>query len=74
VLGYPVICSDITPYQGDFPVVRVANRFRDWVRAIQDAVSDPQALRAQGDALRAKVYENWMLEDHLDTWMRAWTR
>ena len=74
VLGYPVICSDITPYQGDFPVVRVANRFRDWVRAIQEAVSDPQALRAQGDALRAKVYENWMLEDHLDTWMRAWTR
>ena len=74
VLGYPVICSDITPYQGDFPVVRVANRFRDWVRAIQDAVSDQQALRAQGDALRAKVYEQWILEDNLDTWMRAWTR
>ena len=74
VLGYPVICSDITPYQGDFPVVRVPNRFRDWVRAIQDAVGEPRALRAQGDALRDKVLANWMLEDHLDMWMRAWTR
>ncbi|WP_018914064.1 glycosyltransferase [Thiomonas sp. FB-6] len=74
VLGYPVICSDITPYQGDFPVVRVPNRFRDWMRAIHDAVGDPRALRAQGDALRAKVLADWMLEDHLDTWLRAWTR
>ncbi len=74
VLGYPVICSDLTPYQGDFPVTRVANRFRDWVRAIRDAVADPQALRAQGDALRDKVLAQWMLEDHLEDWLRAWTR
>ena len=73
ILGYPVICSDITPYQGDFPVVRVANRFRDWVRAIRDAVAEPQALRAQGDALRAKVLSEWIMEDHLDRWLRAWT-
>ncbi len=73
VLGYPVICSDLTPYQGDFPVTRVANRFRDWVRAILDAVAEPQALRAQGDALRDKVLAHWMLEDHLDDWLRAWT-
>ena len=73
VLGYPVICSDLTPYQGDFPVTRVANRFRDWVRAIRDAVAEPQALRAQGDALRDKVLAHWMLEDHLDDWLRAWT-
>ncbi len=74
VLGYPVICSDITPYQGDFPVTRVANRFRDWTRAILDAAAEPQALRAQGDALREKVLAQWMLEDHLDVWLRAWTR
>ncbi len=74
VLGYPVICSDITPYQGDFPVVRVANRFRDWVRAIREAVGEPRALRAQGDALRAKVLAEWIMEDHLDSWLRAWTR
>ncbi len=73
ILGYPVICSDLTPYQGDFPVLRVANRFRDWMRAIREAVSDRDALRMQGDALRAKVRADWILEDHLDRWIGAWT-
>jgi GT2 family glycosyltransferase/SAM-dependent methyltransferase len=72
ILGYPVVCSDLVPYQGDFPVTRVPNRYRDWVRALRDAVSDRDALRAQGDALRAKVLANWMMEDHLDTWLKAW--
>ncbi|MDE2254706.1 MAG: glycosyltransferase [Betaproteobacteria bacterium] len=73
ILGYPVICSDLTPYQGDFPVIRVANRYRDWTRALRDAISDRHALRAQGDALRAKVLAHWMMEDHLDRWLAAWT-
>ncbi len=73
ILGYPVICSDLTPYQGDFPVTRVANRYRDWMRAIRDALADRDALRAQGDALRDKVRAEWVLEDHLDRWMKAWT-
>ncbi|WP_081857822.1 glycosyltransferase [Thiomonas sp. FB-Cd] len=73
ILGYPVICSDLTPYQGDFPVIRVANRYRDWTRALRDAIADWQALRAQGDALRAKVLAHWMMEDHLDRWLAAWT-
>ena len=65
ILGYPVICSDLTPYQGDLPVTRVANRYRDWVRTLREAASDR-------DALRAKVLANWMMEDHLDTWLKAW--
>jgi GT2 family glycosyltransferase len=73
ILGYPVICSDLTPYQGDFPVTRVANRYRDWMRAIREALADRDALRAQGDALRDKVRADWVLEDHLDRWMKAWT-
>jgi len=74
ILGYPVLCSDLAPYQGDFPVTRVANRYRDWTRALRDALADRDALRARGDALRAKVLENWMMEDHLDTWLKAWLR
>ncbi len=31
VLGYPVIATDIRPYQGDYPVIRVQNRVEDWV-------------------------------------------
>jgi GT2 family glycosyltransferase len=72
ILGYPVICSDLTPYQGDFPVTRVANRFRDWVRAIRDAIGDRERLRAQGDALRDKVRAEWIMEDHLERWLKAW--
>ncbi|OIQ90351.1 chondroitin synthase [mine drainage metagenome] len=72
ILGYPVICSDLTPYQGDFPVTRVANRYRDWMRAIREALAEPDALRAQADALRHKVRANWLLEDHLDRWLQAW--
>ena len=73
ILGYPVICSNLTPYQGDFPVMRVTNRYRDWMRAIREALADRDALRAQGDALRDKIRAEWILEDHLDRWMKAWT-
>jgi hypothetical protein len=72
VLGYPVVCSDILPYQGGLPVTRVANRQRDWVRAIRDRVADRAACRRAGTELRAAVLRDWMLEDHLDEWKRAW--
>jgi glycosyltransferase involved in cell wall biosynthesis len=72
VLGYPVVCTDILPYQGDLPVVRVENRHRDWVRAIRDMVADREACRRAGEALRQAVTREWMLEDHLDEWKRAW--
>ncbi len=74
ILGYPVICTDIVPYQGDFPVTRVANRYRDWTRAIREALSDRAALQAQGQALRQKVLSDWVLEDHLDDWLKRWTQ
>jgi len=72
ILGYPVICSDIFPYQGDFPVTRVANRYRDWVRAIREQIADRQALEAAGDRLREFVRAHWLLEEHLDDWLAAW--
>jgi hypothetical protein len=72
VLGYPVVCTDILPYQGDLPVARIRNRHRDWVRAIRDMVADRDACRGAGDALRQAVIRDWMLEDHLEEWKRAW--
>jgi len=72
VLGYPVLCTDILPYQGGLPVVRVANKHRDWVRAIRDMVADRDACRRAGEELRQAVIRDWMLEDHLDEWKRAW--
>ncbi len=72
VLGYPVICTDITPYRGDYPVTRVANRFKDWVEAIREHVADRDELDRRGDALRDYINAKWMLEDNLDVWNRAW--
>lgn len=72
ILGYPVVCSDIFPYQGDYPVWRVANRYRDWVKTIRELLADREALALAGDALRRHVREHWLLESRLDDWLRAW--
>lgn len=72
VLGYPVVCTDIVPYQGDLPVTRIANRHQNWVRAIRDMVADRDACRRAGEALRQAVLADWMLEDHLDDCVGAW--
>ena len=72
VLGYPVICTDLTPYRGAYPVTRVANRFRDWVEAIRSQVADRDELVRRGDALRDYINAHWILEDNLDVWARAW--
>lgn len=72
VLGYPVICTDIFPYQDDFPVTRVKNRHQDWINAIREHINELDECAKQGDALRDHVRKNWMLEDHLDAWLKAW--
>jgi glycosyltransferase involved in cell wall biosynthesis len=72
VLGYPVICTDITPYRGAYPVTRVPNKFKAWVDAIRTHVNDRAELARRGDALRDHIQANWMLEDHLDVWLKAW--
>ncbi len=76
VLGYPVVCSDFTPYRGDYPVTRVPNRYKDWVEAIRGHVgstmADRDELARRGDALREYIHANWLLEDHLDVWLKAW--
>lgn len=72
VLGYPVICTDIVTYQGDFPVTRVTNKPKDWIEAIRQKIDDRDALTAQGDALRDHIQRHWMLEDNLDMWLDAW--
>jgi GT2 family glycosyltransferase len=74
MLGYPVICTDILPYQCGLPVQRVANRHRDWVKAIRDTAADREACRRAGEALRKAVLAEWMLEDHLEQWKKAWLR
>lgn len=71
--GYPVICSDLRCYQGNLPVTRVKNRFRDWVDAIRMHISDLDATAKQGDELKSIVLNDWMLEGaSLQLWHSAW--
>ena len=74
VLGYPVICTDIVPYQGALPVTRLKNRHRDWIKTILEMAADREACRRDGARLRDAVLAGWMMEDHLDEWRAAWLR
>ncbi len=72
--GLPVVCSDITPYQGDLPVRRVKNRYKDWRAAILDAVNERDASREMGQLLQKRIHADWMLKgDNLRGWYEAWT-
>lgn len=71
--GFPVVCSDVRCYQGDLPVTRVKNRFRDWVEAIRTHINDLDASARMGDELRSEVLGGWMLEgERLQRWRKAW--
>lgn len=72
VLGYPVICTDIVPYQCNLPVTLVKNRYRDWVNAIREQLSDRDTLARKGQDLRRAVIDQWMLDDHCADWLAAW--
>lgn len=72
ILGWPVVCSDIFPYQtNDAPVIRVANNKADWLSAIRQILADPSALQQAGDDLKAWVEQHYLLEDHLDEWFSS---
>jgi glycosyltransferase involved in cell wall biosynthesis len=73
ILGIPVIATDITPYQGDIPVTRLANQPKTWLKAIRDHMQDPDELARRGDALRQHVRDQWLLERQLPAWRAAWT-
>lgn len=71
--GYPVVASDVRPYQGGLPVTLVKNRFKDWVDAIRAHTRDLDAAARAGDRLRAEVERDWMLEGvHVQHWLNAW--
>lgn len=74
ILGYPVICTDISPYQGLYPVTRVNNQSKNWVKAIREHINDRQECRNKGEVLKAYVQEHWLLENNLNRWLQAWLR
>lgn len=72
ILGYPVVCTDIVTFEGDFPVTRVRNSTDDWVSAIRAQIDNRDALAVAGDHMRQHIHEHWLLENNLDRWLSAW--
>lgn len=72
VLGWPVVCTNIHPYQGA-PVEQVSNNSRAWINAIRERVAAPDAAAAEGARLRQWVLDHWLLENHLPEWCDALT-
>ncbi|WP_208976565.1 glycosyltransferase [Methylotuvimicrobium buryatense] len=72
ILGWPVVCSDVYPYQ-NAPVTRVGHNASYWIKTVREKLAEPDALRAEGLALQQWVLVNFMLEDHLDEWFSALT-
>ncbi|MDE1715367.1 glycosyl transferase family 2, partial [Chromobacterium amazonense] len=71
VLGWPVVCTDIYPYQtNNAPVCRVPNRADAWIEAIRSRVHDLDALAKEGDTLRAWFNQHYWLEDHYEDWFQ----
>ena len=68
-VGYPVICTDIEPYR-NAPVTCVPNNPKAWIDAIRAHIHDMDATRAAGERLHDWVLSNWMLDQHLDEWMK----
>jgi len=72
ILGWPVICTDIYPYQtNNPPVVRVDNTKEDWLNAIRAAISEPELLKEKGLELRKWVLSNYTLERNAEAWFKA---
>ncbi|MFJ4145651.1 glycosyltransferase [Pseudomonas sp. NPDC089734] len=71
--GVPVICSDLEPFQGDLPVTRVKNTFEGWMKAIRAYLGDLDSVALLGDAFRAQVQRDWMLDENaMDAWRSVW--
>ncbi len=70
VLGIPVVCTDIDPYQNS-PACRVPNSANAWISALRERINDPEGREKEGRAMRDWVYRSYLLEEHLDEWLQA---
>jgi glycosyltransferase involved in cell wall biosynthesis len=71
--GVPVICSDLEPFHGDLPITRVKNTHEEWMRYLRAYLSDLDSVALLGDAFRAQVQRDWMLDEaSVAAWRSVW--
>lgn len=69
-LGIPVVCTDITPYQGT-PAKCVLNSENAWIEALRERIHDPDARQQEGERLRQWVQQRYILENFHHEWLTA---
>ncbi|MFE8048557.1 glycosyltransferase [Brenneria goodwinii] len=71
--GFPVVCTDISPFQCGLPVTRVRNRYKDWMDVIRAHLADLDATAHMGDELQATIHRDWMLTgENVGRWHKVW--
>jgi glycosyltransferase involved in cell wall biosynthesis len=70
-MGWPVVCSDVYPYQTDNPpVIRVKNDPKEWIQAIE-SLFDTRVRHARAEALHQWVMARYRLEYKCSAWFKA---
>ena len=71
-MGWPVVCSDVFPYQYlDPPVFRIANETDAWLEALRKLIDDEPLRLKMGNQLYQWVQSNFLLKDKSQEWMNA---
>jgi len=71
-MGWPVVCSDVFPYQYlDPPVLRIVNETEAWLEALRKLIDDEPLRLKMGDQLYQWVQSNFLLKDKSREWMSA---
>jgi glycosyltransferase involved in cell wall biosynthesis len=71
-MGWPVVCSDVFPYQSyDPPVMRCSNDPDEWLAAIRKLMQDEALRLRMGEDLYQWVQSNFLLKNKAQDWMSA---
>lgn len=71
MLAYPVVGSDVEPHR-TLPITRVADAPAAWLAAVRERIAEPAALRREGEALRAAVHADYLIEDWAERYLEHW--
>jgi glycosyltransferase involved in cell wall biosynthesis len=71
-MSWPVICSDVFPYQtNNPPVIRVKHSVSNWIEALNRLIDDESERLRLGKALHSWVVKNYTLSDWSSNWTQA---
>lgn len=71
-MGWPVVCSDVYPFQTDNPpVFRVANQSEAWIAALRRLIDDADLRQRMGQDIHQWVRDRFFLTGNTPRWQQA---